>query len=326
VEIAMYRSYSSFASLCLAAMVLALTPAESLAWNDEGHMIVALVADRLLQTQESPAQRKLAELLATDKSNTWTKTDIAGEATWADALREKSQEGRFATTKWHYVKLDLNNPDLTKACFGKPALRSMVPASHGPADDCILDKIDQFAKELRDPATFPEERLMALQFLLNFVGDVHDPLNTIEHNDKEGRCVALLPPETKTPVRLSAYWDDTLVAEAEGKDPAKAAAEIVAGLTPADVRKWSSGTPADWAQEAHQVAKDIAYSFAKDAPKEASAGKYTFPLRKGETDPCGPVPVYKVDAAYRDRALAAVKEQLAKAGVRLAFLLRENLQ
>src|SRR6516164_11186803 len=292
----MYRSHSPFAGLCLSATVLLLTPVEGRAWSAEGHMIVALVADRLLQTQESPVQQKLAELLASDKSNSWTKTDIASEATWADALLEKSPEGRFATTKWHYVKLDLNNPDLTKACFGKPAPRAMASASHGVQDDCVVDKIDQFAKELRDPATLPGERLMALQFLLNFVGDVHDPLNTIEHNDKEGRCVALLPPETKTPVRLSTYWDDTLVAEAMGKDPAKAAAEIVAGLTPADVRKWSSGTPADWAQESHQVAKDIAYSFAKDAPKEASAGKYTFPARKGETDPCGgPVPVYKVD-------------------------------
>jgi len=54
--------------------------------------------------------------------------------------------------------------------------------------------------------------------------------------------------------------------------------------------------------------------------------KYTFPTRKGESDPCGPVLVSRVDAAYRDRALAAVKEQLAKAGVRLAFLLREDLQ
>src|ERR1700740_171380 len=108
----MHRSYSGFASLCLAAMVLALTPAESRGWNDEGHMIVALVADRLLQTQESPAQRKLAELLATDKSNAWTKTDLASEATWADALREKSQEGGFVPTNWHFVKLDLNNTDL----------------------------------------------------------------------------------------------------------------------------------------------------------------------------------------------------------------------
>jgi hypothetical protein len=306
--------------------ILLLTPAESQAWGTEGHMIVALVAERLLQTQEGPAQGKLAELLASDKSNTWTKTDIAGEATWADALREKSVEGRFATTKWHYVKLDANNPDLTKACFGKPALPAMAPASHGVQDDCIVDKIDQFAKELRDPATLPGERLMALQFLLNFVGDVHQPLYTIDHNDNEGRCVALLPPGSKIPIRLSTYWDDTLVVEAEGKDPVAAAAAIVASLTPADVRKWSSGTPADWAQESYKAAKEITYSFVKDVAKDAVASKNTFPVRKGESDPCGPVPVYRIDAAYRDRALAAVKEQLAKAGVRLAFLLRENLQ
>ena len=167
---------------------------------------------------------------------------------------------------------------------------------------------------------------MALQFLLNFVADVHDPLHTIEHNDNEGRCVALLPPGAKTPIRLSAYWDDTLVVEAEGKDPAKAAGEIVAGLKPADVRTWSSGTPADWAQESYKMAKEITYSFSRDFAKDAIAARYAFPARKGETGPCGTVPVYRVDTAYRDRALAAVKEQLARAGVRLAFLLRENLQ
>ncbi len=119
-------SYSRFATLCLASAVLLLTPSESRAWSAEGHMIVALVADQLLQTQESPAQKKLAELVASDKSNSWTKTDLAGEATWADALREKSQEGRFATTKWHSVKLDLNNPDLNEGMF-----RQTLPPGDG---------------------------------------------------------------------------------------------------------------------------------------------------------------------------------------------------
>ncbi len=315
-----------FAVFCMVPAVLALTPAESRAWSAEGHMIVALVADRLLQAQESPAQKKIAELLVGDKSNTWTKTDIAGEATWADALLEKTTEGRIATSKWHYVKLDPANPDLTKACFGKPALPTMAPASHGLQDDCAVDKIEEFAKELRDPATLPGERLMALQFLLNLVGDIHDPLHTIEHNDQGGQCVALVLPGAKAPVRLSTYWDDTLVAEAEGKDPVKAANDIVGGLTPAEIRKWSSGAPADWAQESYDVAKDITYKFEKDATKEADTAKYVFPVRKGEKDPCGPVPLYRVDAGYREHALAAVKEQLAKAGVRLTTLLRENLQ
>ena len=312
--------------LCLVPAVLALTPGEGRAWNAEAHMIIALVADRLLEAQESPAQKKIADLLAGDKSNTWTRTDIAGEATWADALVEKSTEGRIATSKWHYAKLDPANPDLTKACFGRPALPSMAPARFGVPDDCVVDKIEQFAKELHDPATLPGERLNALQFLLNLVGDIHDPLYAIEHNDQSGQCVALLPPGATAPVRLRAYWDDTLVSEAEGKDPAKAASEIVAGLTPVEIRKWSSGGPADWAQESFTVAKDVTYSFEKDASKEPTAAKYAFPTRKGEKDPCGPVPVYHVDAGYRERAFAAIKEQLAKAGVRLASLLRENLQ
>jgi hypothetical protein len=292
-----------------------------LAWGAQAHKTVALLADRLLQTGDPPIAKKITEILATDKSNSWTTTDIAGEAVWADALREKSPEGRVATSKWHSVQLDPDNPDLQKACFGRPALRAPTPASHGPQDACIIDKIDQFTKELREPGTSGTERLMAVQFLLNLVGDVHDPLLTIEHNDQSGRCVAVLPPGGKTPVRLGVYWGDDLVVEAEGKDPARAAERIAAGLTAADIRKWSVGTPEEWARESYGLAKTVVYRL----PSEA-VGKFSFPTRKGETDACGPVALYRLDAAYRDRAIATVKEQLAKAGVRLAFLLRESLQ
>jgi S1/P1 Nuclease len=219
------------------------------------------------------------------------------------------------------VKLDPDNPDLSKACFGRPALRAMMPASHGPQDDCIVDKLEQFAKELREPGTSAPERLMALQFLLNLVGDIHDPLFTVERNDQSGRCVAVLPPGSKAPVRLSVYWEDDLVAEAEGKNPAKAAEQIAARLTAVDIRKWSGGTPEEWARESYELAKSVVYSF----PAEAG-GTFSFPTPKGETDACGPVPLHRLDARYRDRAVAAAKEQLAKAGVRLASLLRENMQ
>lgn len=308
------------AILCLTAVLL-VCPSESWAWGAEAHKIIAIVAERLLQTGDPPIANKVAEMLATDKSNSWTTSDIAGEAIWADALREKSPEGRAATSKWHYVKLDPGNPDLNKACFGRPGLRAMMPASHGPQNDCIVDKIEQFAKELREPETSGAERLMALQFLLNFVGDIHDPLLTIERNDESGRCVAVLPPGSKTPIRLSEYWGDDLVAAAEGKNPSAAAEHIAAGLTAIEIRKWSGGTPAEWARESHELAKSVVYAF----PPEAG-DKLGFPSRKGEADTCGTVPLYRLDAGYRARAVAAIKEQLAKAGVRLAFLLRENLQ
>jgi len=308
--------------LFLAAVALVWQPAAGWAWGGEGHRIIALVANQLLQTQNTALQKKVADILATDKSNDWTKTDIASEATWADALREKSPEGRAATSKWHYVKLDAGNPDLKKACFGRSPLPPLVPASHAPQDNCIIDKIDQFTKELREPSTSGSERLMALQFLLNLVGDVNDPLYAIEHNDQSGRCIAVLPPGAKTPVLLSNYWEDSLVAEAVGKDPAKAAGQIASNLTPAEIQKWSDGTAEEWALESYNLAKAILYSF----PADAGSNKYTLPAPKGEKDPCGPVPLYRLDAGYRDRAIAVAKEQLAKAGVRLAFLLRETLK
>jgi S1/P1 Nuclease len=304
------------------ATALLWQPRESLAWGGEGHRIIALVANQLLQTRNPAAQKKVADILATDKSNEWTKTDIASEATWADALREKSPEGRAATSKWHYVKLDPGNPDLKKACFGRSALPPMVPASHAPQDNCIIDKIEQFTKELRESGTSGSERLMALQFLLNLVGDVNDPLYAIERNDQSGRCTAVLPPGAKAPVRLSNYWEDNLVSEAGRQDAAKAAGHIAAGLTSAEIQKWPEGTAEEWALESHNLAKTVVYNF----PAQASSNKYGFPTAKGEKDPCGSVPVYRLDAGYRERAIAAVREQLAKAGVRLAFLLEEILK
>jgi S1/P1 Nuclease len=321
-ELAMYPFRRYCGMLCLALAAYSWQPAESWAWDNEGHRIIALVANQLLQTQSPPVQKKIADILATDKSNEWTKTDVASEATWADALREKSPEGRAATSKWHYVKLDPSNPDLKKACFGRSRLPPMVPASHAPQDNCSIDKIDQFAKELREPSTSESERLMDLQFLLNLVGDVNDPLYAIERNDQSGHCIAVLPPGAKSPARLSDYWEDALVSEAVGKDATKAASQIAASLTPAEIQKWADGTPEEWAQESYNLAKAITYNFSA----EASGAKYSFPVKKGEKDPCGPVPVYRLDAGYRERAVAAVREQLAKAGVRLAALLQEALK
>jgi S1/P1 Nuclease len=322
IENAMSFSRLCAPLFCVLAVVFLCRPTESFAWGPEAHRTIALLSDRLLQAQSPAVQNKILDILSTDKSNDWTRTDIASEATWADALREKSPEGRVASSNWHYAKLDANNPDLNKACFGRPALPSLRPASHGPQDNCIVDKIEQFAKELREPNTSESERLMALQFLLNLVGDIHDPLYLIEHNDQGGRCVAVLPPGARTPVRLSVYWDDTIVAEAVGKDPIAAAGHIAAGLTSAEIQKWSDGKPEAWAQESYNLAKSVVYGL----PTGAGGARFTFPAERGEKDACGPLQVYRLDTAYRDRAIAAVKEQLAKAGIRLAFLLRGSLQ
>src|SRR5271170_3268939 len=211
----MKPAHLCFTLVCLAQIFAITVSWKAEAWGPEGDRIVALVADQLLQAHDPAVQKKVTAILGTDKDNSWTKTDIAGEATWADVMMDKSPEGRAATAQWHYV-----------------------------------------------------------------------------------------------------------ITEAEGKDPTTAANQIVAGLTPGDISKWSNGTLEDWARESYDIAKSVAYSY----PADLVAGRHALPLRRGEKDSCGAISVYRIDSAYQDRAIAAVRGQLAKAGVRLAFLLRQNVQ
>jgi hypothetical protein len=305
------------------AVFVALPPAhQGFAWGPEAHRTVALIADRILQQSDAAVRGKVEALLKTDKDSRLTKNDIASEATWADVLRDKSEEARVATSPWHAVRLSGDAPNLGNACFGRKQLPAGYPASHGPQDNCVVDKILQFEKELQNPDTSPGERLAALQFLLNLAADVSDPLLAIDKGDQGGRCTAPQIGAAKTPVRLSVYWENTLAGEAIGRDPAQAATRLMTGVAPADTQKWASGDPADWAQDSHEVAKTVLYGF----PADSAAGKYTFPAAKGEQESCSEVKLYRVSADYEAKALAAVKQQLAKSGVRLAQALRDSLK
>src|SRR4051794_26763154 len=279
-----------FVGAALAALLLPMH--STLAWGPEGHRVIALIADRLLQQSDAGARAKLLSLLASDKGDRLTKPDIASQATWADVLREKSEEARGATAPWHSTRLKPDSPDLAGACFGRKPLPEGYPASRGPKENCVVDKVLQFDADLKNPETPPGERLAALQFLLNLVGDLHDPLNAIDRGDQGGRCVAIQI-GGKPPVRLATYWQETLVNDVVGRDPAQAAGRIIGTATPADLQKWATGKPEDWLLENFEVAKTVTYGFADKA-----AGKYSFPPGKGEADSCGEVDLYRVGADY----------------------------
>ena len=315
----MRRWIGAFGVIAAAFAVWLLPMRASLAWGPEGHRVIALIADRALQQTDPGVHAKILSILASDKGSRLTKGDIASESTWADVLREKSEEARSATGAWHSTRFKPDSPDLARACFGHTPLPAGYPASHGPQDNCSVDKIEQFASELKDPGTSAGERLVALQFLLNLVGDLHDPLHAIDKGDEGGDCVAL-GIGAKPPVRLSSYWQETLVGEVVGSNPATAAARIAA--PGAEAQKWAEGNPEAWALETYEVAKSVAYSFAAGQP----TGKQSFPARAGEAPTCPAANLYPVGPDYETKALAAVKVQLAKAGIRLARVLRDSLK
>jgi hypothetical protein len=85
--------------------------------------------------------------------------------------------------------MEIDHPDLNAACFGRPVLPAGVLATDGPDKVCAIDKIKQFEAELTASSTDAEERLMALKFILHFVGDLHQPLHSSDNHDRGGNSV-----------------------------------------------------------------------------------------------------------------------------------------
>jgi hypothetical protein len=306
----------------VAMAAIALLPARAaVAWGPEGHRVVALIADRLLQQSDPEVRAKVQALLAGDKDNRLTKSDIASEATWADVLRDKSPEARLGTSAWHAVRFKPDNPDIAAACFGRKPLPSGYPASRGPQDNCVVDKLAQFRAELKNPETSQFQRLAALQFVLNLAGDLNDPLNAIDRGDQGGHCT-VVQIGSQPPLRLSSYWDEKLVRQVAGVNLAQAAVRLAAEIPPAEARSWAEGTPESWARESFATANSVAYGFGA----EPAAGPFQFPAKKAQAESCPSLALYRVGPEYDEKAFAAVKMQLAKSGTRLARLLRDGFK
>ena len=272
---------------CIASGSVVSAPA--FAWGDEGHKIIGLIADAYLE----PAVRGRVQALLADDDSQLTAKDIAHEATWADRYRDSDRNTtkvRYHQTRnWHFVNLELDGMDVNGACFGRPVLAAGTDASAGPADDCVIGKIDEFTAELTNPATGPRERRLALEFLLHFIGDLHQPLHAGDDHDRGGNGKIVSASEI-APGSLHHYWDTEFVVRL-GANETEVAQRLIAGITPSDRARWSIGTPTDWATESFAVAKSHAYGLL---PAASTANRY------------------ELSAAYVSDATTVTAEQLRR--------------
>jgi hypothetical protein len=129
----------------LLAAAAALLPPPAFAWGFGGHEVVADIA----RAELTPAVRAKVDALLASDTDTLTGHDMASEATWADVYRG---HGHRETASWHFVDTEIDgSADQDAACFGHPAPDQ--PASAGPAQDCVVDKVREFAAELTAPGT-----------------------------------------------------------------------------------------------------------------------------------------------------------------------------
>lgn len=279
-----------------AILLLTLAASHAHAWGDRGHAITALIA---WQFMTPVTQQRVTQILATDDSGL-VDNSFAAQSTWADEYRDSDRENgkeRYRQTfRWHFINLELNRADFDAACFGNKPLSG--PATAGPAEECITNKIDQFARELRDTDTDARERLRALQFLLHLVGDVHQPLHASNNDDKGGTQVYVIV-GAKNRMTLHRYWDAEIVYRL-GRDAESTAANFAQRIGPDEIARWQQGSTRDWTMESWRIARGDIY---RRLPE---------PLPSGD---------YRLDNTYHNRAREIARVQLQRAGVRIAFML-----
>jgi hypothetical protein len=259
----------------LVAMLCGALPAFS--WGTEGHSLIA----RIAWVQLTPAvQAKVSAILGPGVT-------LQSIASWADNVRNQRKE----TGPWHYIDIPIDKPhlDMARDC---------------PKGDCVLAKIEGFQKTLKDPATPPEQRKEALEFLVHFVGDMHQPLHCADNADQGGNKVIVKFGDhpSDRPYNLHSLWDSGLLGKMGKED------DLFNVYSKDAIRhsgKWARGTVEDWAEQNHKVAQKITYG---KLPKEPA----------GTPEP--------IEIAYEKKADPVIQVQIEKAGDRLARVLNEALQ
>ena len=300
-----------------AAVGLSVGP-PAFAWGDDGHKTIALIARHYIE--ETPGLAAKVDAALAGANDPEMTGGFPALATWADKYRDSTQARKQATREWHFVDVEIDGSnDKTTACFGN-ALPVGAPAFPGIAKDCVVNKINQFERELRDPGTNPAERKLALLFLLHFIGDVHQPLHGADDHDLGGNEKFIVTGNAKNGSNLHSYWDTNTVHRL-GSTPEKIADSLIEDISASDIAAWTPSSAPDptwaWADESFGIASK-AYS---KLPKKKRSCK----IRKRDGSTLQTTCIV-ISNTYATWATGKARRRLQMAGVRLAAVIREALQ
>ena len=164
---------------------------------------------------------------------------------------------------------------------------------------CVDQLIIAYAIVLNDRSQPLRERNEALKWVVHLVGDLHQPLHSGVSIDG-GSVRVVVDGVVNKGTTLHALWDNEIGNLAVAAGPLQAAA-VDPGVAPADA-------PTQWMREARDVARRSVY--------EPIAG---FACGQRLTAPVS------LDPAYVQQAAVVAREQMMRAGMRLARLLNERL-
>jgi len=220
-----------FACLCVAR--------PALAWNSQGHMVVAQIAYNHLDSEVKAKCNALLTIAAVCGSSS---TSFVSSATWAD------QRCESGTSPQHYI-------DIPISLDGYPT-NSVVD---DPTN--VVTAIQQEIAVLQNPASTPSDQAHALRYLLHFVGDITQPLHCstgVTTNQPTGDAGGNGFSLGSGNGNLHSFWDGGGGYLNGGASVSSNAAEVEAAY-PYTLSVGSIPDPMDWAIESWNIARTNTY-------------------------------------------------------------------
>ena len=276
--------------LFLAALVMAATP--TLAFWEYGHETVARIA---LDSVRPDTRAKIRALLAQGRLLETPECPVATieqASIWADCVKPLGDRFAYAYS-WHYQNVDICKPFDLK-----------TPCKDG---NCVSAQIERNARLLADVKVPTRERLMALAFLVHFVGDLAQPMHAGDRGDLGGNKVAANYGLVGGRTNLHGIWDGYL-AERAISTPPGGPKGLLAGVSAAERAELSAGTVTDWSRESWEAARTLAYASLVGGP-------------------CGDKPAARptLSEAEVQKLIPGMRRQVLAGGLRLARLLDDAL-
>jgi hypothetical protein len=218
------------ACFCLARPVLA--------WNSQGHQVVARIAYNHLDPQVKTKCDALLTISAVCGSSS---TSFVSSATWAD------QRCEAGTSSQHYI-------DIPISLDGGSITDFVYDATN------VVAAIQQEIATLQDPTATTNNQATALRYLLHFVGDIQQPLHcstgvttNAPFDDAGGNGFSL-----GSGGQLHSFWDGGGGYLTDGASVSTKAADVEAAY-PYTKSVGSIPDPMDWAMEGHEIARTNTY-------------------------------------------------------------------
>lgn len=215
-------------TLLAASLILPFAP-PAFAWGPLGHRIVA----RLAEAQLTPrARAEVAQLLQEQGAH-----HLSDVAVWADELRDADPALFKRTSRLHFVNFHSHD------CLYDPPR----DCANGR---CVVAAITHYAGILGDRSRNDVERAQALDFVVHFVADVHQPLHASSGSDFGGNDDQVRWHDRGT--NLHRVWDSLMLDDAH-LSAARYARTLMDERTPVQ----SGGTPVQWAEESCRIARTV---------------------------------------------------------------------